>query len=150
MDSKTYPVTHTDAEWRALLTPEQFAIMREHATERAGRVLLRVQDRDGCEETLERDHLILATGYRPDVAKLPFLSADILANLKTSGKTPVLSANFESSVGGLHFVGYASVASFGPVMRFMAGAPHPARRLARHLATQPHPRFAAVPTRVAG
>ncbi len=36
MDSKTYPVTHTDAEWRALLTPEQFAIMREHATERAG------------------------------------------------------------------------------------------------------------------
>ena len=36
MDAKTYPVTHTDAEWRALLTPEQYAIMREHGTERAG------------------------------------------------------------------------------------------------------------------
>ena len=25
MDTKTYPVTRTDAEWRALLTPEQYA-----------------------------------------------------------------------------------------------------------------------------
>ena len=24
MDAKTYPVTHTEAEWRALLTPEQY------------------------------------------------------------------------------------------------------------------------------
>ena len=31
-----FPVTHTEAEWRALLTPEQYAIMREHGTERAG------------------------------------------------------------------------------------------------------------------
>ena len=31
-----FPVTHTEAEWRALLTPEQYAIMREHATERPG------------------------------------------------------------------------------------------------------------------
>ena len=28
--AKQYPVTHTEAEWRKLLTPEQFAIMREH------------------------------------------------------------------------------------------------------------------------
>ena len=30
--TKTYPVTHTDAEWRALLTPEQYHIMRQHGT----------------------------------------------------------------------------------------------------------------------
>jgi cation diffusion facilitator CzcD-associated flavoprotein CzcO len=120
------------------------------ASERGGRALLRMQDRAGRQETLECDHLILATGYKLDVARLAFLSPGILAGLKTSGKAPVLSANFESSVPGLHFAGYASVASFGPVMRFIAGAAHPARRLAGHLATHPRPRVGSVLSRVAG
>ena len=38
MSQEQFPVTHTDAEWRALLTPEQYAIMREHGTERAGQL----------------------------------------------------------------------------------------------------------------
>ena len=28
-------VTHTDAEWKALLTPDQYAVLRKHSTERA-------------------------------------------------------------------------------------------------------------------
>ena len=36
MKQDAFPVTHTEAEWRALLSPEQYAIMREHGTERAG------------------------------------------------------------------------------------------------------------------
>ena len=36
MSQGHFPVTHTEAEWRALLTPEQYAIMRAHATERPG------------------------------------------------------------------------------------------------------------------
>ena len=36
LDTKHYPVTHSDAEWRKILTPEQYHIMREHGTERPG------------------------------------------------------------------------------------------------------------------
>ena len=31
-----FPVTKTDEEWRASLTPEQYQILRQHATERPG------------------------------------------------------------------------------------------------------------------
>jgi peptide-methionine (R)-S-oxide reductase len=47
MDTKTYPVTHTDAEWRQRLTPEQFRIMREHGTERPGSCALLTEHRPG-------------------------------------------------------------------------------------------------------
>ena len=36
-----------------------------------------------------------------------------------------------ASVPGLHFVGLSSARSFGPVMRFVVGAVHPARTLTR-------------------
>ena len=42
-----FPITHTEAEWRALLTPEQYAIMREHGTERAGSCALNYEKRPG-------------------------------------------------------------------------------------------------------
>jgi peptide-methionine (R)-S-oxide reductase len=31
---ETFEVTHSDAEWRQLLTPEQYAVLRQSATER--------------------------------------------------------------------------------------------------------------------
>ena len=45
--SKSYPVTHTDAEWRKLLTSEQYYIMREHGTEMPGSCALLVEKRLG-------------------------------------------------------------------------------------------------------
>ena len=44
---KTYPVTHTDAEWRAKLTPEQYDIMRAHGTEAPGSCALLYEKRPG-------------------------------------------------------------------------------------------------------
>ena len=50
MDTKTYPVTRTDAEWRQLLTPEQYHIMRGHGTERPGSCALLTEHRPGTFE----------------------------------------------------------------------------------------------------
>jgi peptide-methionine (R)-S-oxide reductase len=40
-------VEKTDEEWRKTLTPEQFHVLREHGTERAGTSPLNVEKRDG-------------------------------------------------------------------------------------------------------
>ena len=47
MDSKTYPVTHSEEEWRRILTPEQYAVMRQHGTEAPGSCALLWEKRPG-------------------------------------------------------------------------------------------------------
>ncbi|MGA8357285.1 MAG: hypothetical protein WB772_08045 [Xanthobacteraceae bacterium] len=42
-----------------------------------------------------------------------------------------MSGGFESSVDGLHFIDASAVASFGPLLRFIAGAGFAARRIAQ-------------------
>ncbi|MFC3126283.1 peptide-methionine (R)-S-oxide reductase MsrB [Pseudoroseomonas globiformis] len=44
---KTYPFTLSDAEWRQKLTPEQYEVMRRHATERPGSCALLNEKRQG-------------------------------------------------------------------------------------------------------
>jgi peptide-methionine (R)-S-oxide reductase len=45
--TEQFPVTHTDAEWREILTPEQYAILRGHGTERPGTCALNFEKRAG-------------------------------------------------------------------------------------------------------
>jgi hypothetical protein len=99
-----------------------------------GRVRLRLAHVDGIERQLFADHVIAATGYRVDLRRLPFLNEDIRCQLRSVEHSPVLSPHFESTVPGLYFVGPAAASSFGPVMRFAAGAKFTARRISRHLA----------------
>ena len=44
---KRYPVTHTEEEWRRLLTPEQYHVMRGHGTEAPGSCALLREKRPG-------------------------------------------------------------------------------------------------------
>lgn len=48
MDQKSFPVSRTDAEWRAMLTPEQYEVMRGHGTERPGSCALLNEKRPGA------------------------------------------------------------------------------------------------------
>jgi thioredoxin reductase len=90
---------------------------------------------DGQENRSVRfDHVIAATGYHVDIGRLNFLSQKLFREIRLTGQSPQLSADFECSVPGLYFVGVASANSFGPVMRFAVGAQYTAPRITRHLA----------------
>ena len=47
MKTAHYPVEKSDEEWRRLLTPEQYAVLRGHATERPGSCVLLQEHRAG-------------------------------------------------------------------------------------------------------
>lgn len=94
-----------------------------------GMVRLCLGGADASSSQIKADHIIAATGYRVDIARLEFLSAQIRSALKSVNKTPVLSSSFESSIPGLYFVGIAAANSFGPVMRFACGAGFAAKHL---------------------
>ena len=82
--------------------------------------------------TRQVDHLLLATGYRVDISRLPFL-AELAGALRLVQGSPPLGRGFESAVPGLHFVGAAATESFGPLMRFVAGTGYAASAVTARL-----------------
>lgn len=75
------------------------------------------------------DHVLLATGYRIDIDKMSLLDQPLRARIARYDGMPVLSGGLESSVPRLHFVGAAAVGSYGPLLRFIAGAGFAAKRV---------------------
>ena len=99
------------------------------------RVRLRLATDGGrYSHTIEADHIIAATGYRPKLDRLTFIQPRLRASISMAVNTPILSSHFQSSVAGLYFVGPIAANSFGPLMRFAVGAKYTARRLSQHLA----------------
>jgi len=94
------------------------------------RVTLKLQD--GTERRV--DHVLLATGYRVDIARYSFLSEDLLKSIRRIDGFPQLDAGFETSMAGLHFLGAPAAWSFGPLMRFVAGASFASRALTLRIA----------------
>jgi cation diffusion facilitator CzcD-associated flavoprotein CzcO len=88
---------------------------------------------DGRSEELTADHVIVGTGYRPDLSRLGFIGADLRAELATLGGSVRVGRGYQSSVPGLYFVGPVVAPSFGPVMRFVYGAHHAAQAVTRQL-----------------
>lgn len=97
-------------------------------------VRLKIRDAENLTKEVEVDYVVAGTGYVVDVDRIPFLSDALKHGIGRVDCAPVLDSNFESSVTGLHFVGPLSAMSFGPLFRFVAGAPFAARRLSYHVA----------------
>ncbi len=85
-------------------------------------------------ETLEADHVMLATGYQADVSRLTLLHKNIIDRIQTYIGYPVLRKDFESSVPGLYFLGFSAQRSFGPLYRFVVGVEPAARGVTQAIA----------------
>jgi hypothetical protein len=97
--------------------------------------LVRLGLDDGTERHV--DHVLFATGYRVDISRCAFFAPELLRALRVVNGYPELTAGFETSVPGLHFVGASAAGTFGPLMRFVAGTQYASRSLTRCILGQP-------------
>jgi thioredoxin reductase len=73
-------------------------------------------------ERLAVDHVVLATGYKPDMRKVPYLSG-VIEHMELADGFPVLDNHFQSSVPGLFVTGFPATRDFGPFFGFVRGCP---------------------------
>jgi cation diffusion facilitator CzcD-associated flavoprotein CzcO len=74
-------------------------------------------------ETLAVDHVILATGYKVDIGRVPFLNrGNILARLAVSDGHPELDDRFQTNVPGLFITSMPATRDFGPFLAFTVSA----------------------------
>ena len=71
---------------------------------------------------LEVDHVVLATGYKPDMREVPYL-AGVVDDMDLVDGFPVLDEHFQSSVPGLFVTGFPATRDFGPFFGFVRGCP---------------------------
>jgi thioredoxin reductase len=111
----------------------QLGVSINSAVVKSDRVALELSDTSGSRKTIDVDHVIAATGYRPDLRRMTFLDPSIISAIECVDTTPALSSNFESTVNNLYFIGVIAANTFGPLLRFAYGAGYAAPRLSRHL-----------------
>jgi thioredoxin reductase len=99
-------------------------------------VTLELQTLEGTPDKLEVDHVIAATGYRVNVDAIDALDPRLRSGIRRVAGAPALGPTFESSVPGLYFAGQSAAATFGPLMRFVAGTDFAARRIANAVTRQ--------------
>lgn len=113
--------------------PQHIGFKSWQVAAKGDRVHLRLAMLDGTQREVSGDHLICATGYKPDLRRLAFLNDSLRAQIRSLEHTPILSTDFESSIPGLYFIGVTAANCFGPMLRFAFGAGFAAPRLSRHL-----------------
>ena len=72
---------------------------------------------------LHADHVILATGYKVDIHRVPFLSTGpVRDRLQVRNGFPVLDEHFQTSIPGLFITSMAATQDFGPFFGFTVSA----------------------------
>ncbi|HUK72349.1 MAG TPA: FAD-dependent oxidoreductase [Streptosporangiaceae bacterium] len=78
------------------------------------------------------DRVVFASGYRADLAKVPYL-AGVLEEVELSNGFPVLDDAFQTSLDGLYITGFSATQDFGPFFGFVRGSPAAATLVVRDL-----------------
>jgi FAD-dependent urate hydroxylase len=73
-------------------------------------------------QRLSVDRVIFATGYKAEVANVPYLHP-LIADIDVLDGYPALDEKFQSSVSGLYFPGFAASRDFGPFFGFTKACP---------------------------
>jgi thioredoxin reductase len=68
------------------------------------------------------DYVILATGYKADMTKVPYLTG-VIDRLELADGFPILDEHFQSSLEGLFITGFPATRDFGPFFGFVRGCP---------------------------
>jgi len=85
-------------------------------------------------ETFKVDEIVLATGYKVDITRLPYLAAgNLLTQLETRNNFPVLDDHFETSVLGLFITSMPATQDFGPFFGFTISVRTSARLICERL-----------------
>lgn len=87
-------------------------------------------------EQLLVDQVIFASGYRADLARVPYL-AGVLDRIDTTDGFPMLDEAFGASLPGLYLAGFAATRDFGPFFAFVKGSPAAATLIVRDLLARP-------------
>ena len=95
---------------------------------------LRVRLSDG--QDLSVDRVVFASGYRADLARVPYL-AGVIDRIKVTDGFPVLDEAFGASLSRLYLPGFVATRDFGPFFGFVKGTSAAARLIVGDLLARP-------------
>lgn len=85
-------------------------------------------------ETFNVDKVVLATGYKVNIARLPYLAAgNLLDQLETRNGFPVLDDYFQTSIPSLFITSMPAAQDFGPFFGFTVSVRTSAKLISHRL-----------------
>ena len=107
-------------------------VVRAEPTGADGELRVRLSSGDD----LSVDQVVFASGYRADLARVPYL-AGVLDRVKVTDGFPVLDETFGASLSRLYLPGFVATRDFGPFFGFVKGTSAAAQLIVGDLLARP-------------